>query len=138
MINKKRSESGQELVEFAFIMPMLMLILLGIIDFGILLYDKAVITNASREGARYGIVLRNPVYTEAQIEAYSLAYCRNHLITFGGVPNATAVATLPAQQSFGNQLTVQVAYTYNYLAIARLVGFGATIQLSSTTTMTYE
>ena len=51
-----RDEQGGSLVEFAIVMPLLFVILFGIIDFGILLYDKAMITNASREGASAGIV----------------------------------------------------------------------------------
>ena len=53
---KMRDESGGSLVEFAVIAPLLFVILFGIIEFGILLYDQAKITNASREGARAGIV----------------------------------------------------------------------------------
>jgi len=50
----KRGESGVAAVEFALILPVLMLILFGILNYGILLYDQAVITNAAREGARWG------------------------------------------------------------------------------------
>jgi Flp pilus assembly protein TadG len=138
MFKKVGSNGGQTIIEFAFILPLLLIILLGIIEFGVLLYDKAVITNASREGARYGIVLRNPRYTQQQIEDYARDYCKNHLLTFGGTSNPTANATVPVTQAFGDQLTVQVNYTYHYLAIYRFAGYSPTIQLSSTTTMTYE
>jgi Flp pilus assembly protein TadG len=37
------------------------MLLFGIIEFGIILYDKAMITNASREGARAGIVYSEPI-----------------------------------------------------------------------------
>ena len=53
-----KNQKGTEVVEFAIVSLLLFLLLFGIIDFGILLYDKAVITNASREGARAGIVQR--------------------------------------------------------------------------------
>ena len=39
-----REENGAALVEFALILPVLLLILLGIIEFGIILYDKAIRT----------------------------------------------------------------------------------------------
>ena len=51
-----RNEKGGSLVEFAIITPLLFVILFGIFESGLLLYNKAVITNASREGARAGIV----------------------------------------------------------------------------------
>ncbi len=56
MIMKIRSDHGASAVEFALVLPVLMLLTFGIIEFGVLLFDKAVITNASREGARMGIV----------------------------------------------------------------------------------
>ena len=55
---KIKSENGASAVEFALVMPLLFVLIFGIIEFGIFLYDKAVITNASREGARAGVVAR--------------------------------------------------------------------------------
>ena len=82
-----RDEHGGSLVEFAIVMPLLFVILFGIIEFGILLYDKAMITNASREGARAGIVfdatLRNEDNTinsegvEARVQDAVDAYLTN-------------------------------------------------------------
>ena len=51
-----RCQRGAAAVEFAIIAPLLFTIIFGIIEFSLLFYDKAVITNASREGARFGIV----------------------------------------------------------------------------------
>jgi Flp pilus assembly protein TadG len=50
-----RDTKGTAMVEFAIICTVLLMILFGIIDMGHALYMKAVVTNASREGARYGI-----------------------------------------------------------------------------------
>ena len=58
MRSKSSSQKGASAVEFALILPILILILFGIIEFSVILYDKAMITNASREGARKGIVFR--------------------------------------------------------------------------------
>ena len=52
----KSKEKGGSAVEFALVLPILVVILFGIIEFGFVLYDKAVITNASSEAARQGIV----------------------------------------------------------------------------------
>lgn len=136
---RPKNQTGQAIVEFALVLPLLLILIFGVMEFGILLYDKAVITNASREAARYGIVLRNPNYTKAQIEAYAEAYCLNNLISFGGSTNATANATVPASPSFGDQLTVQVSFTYTYLALPKFAApLGGTIQLNSVSVMTYE
>ena len=50
-----RSERGAELVEFALVFPTLLLVMLGIADFGFLFQRYEVITNAAREGARVAI-----------------------------------------------------------------------------------
>lgn len=47
-----KNEEGQSLVEFALVLPILMLILLGIIEFGWLFNAKITMTSAAREGAR--------------------------------------------------------------------------------------
>ncbi len=52
----RRSQRGQTLVEFALILPILILILFGILEFGRIFYSYISITNAVREGARIGVV----------------------------------------------------------------------------------
>lgn len=60
MVNKFRylnkSEKGQSLVELALILPILLLLLLGIIEFGRVFNAHLIITNASRDGVRQGAV----------------------------------------------------------------------------------
>jgi Flp pilus assembly protein TadG len=51
-----RGQKGQNLVEFALILPVLLLLLMGIIDFGYVFIAYTGLFNAAREGARYGIV----------------------------------------------------------------------------------
>ena len=52
----KKREDGQAMVEFALILPIFLLILCGIIDFGWLFYNQLSLNNACREGARYAVV----------------------------------------------------------------------------------
>lgn len=51
-MNNQRSR-GQSLIEFALVLPMLLVLILGAMDFGRMFYTKIVITNAAREGANY-------------------------------------------------------------------------------------
>jgi Flp pilus assembly protein TadG len=53
--SKLRKCDGAAMVEFAIGSTVLIMFILGIIEFGFLWYQKQVITNASREGARYGV-----------------------------------------------------------------------------------
>jgi Flp pilus assembly protein TadG len=55
-MNLRRSERGQSLVEFAVILPILVLLLVGIFDLGHVVWTNDAISNAAREAARYAIV----------------------------------------------------------------------------------
>lgn len=47
---------GAVFVEFAFLLPILLVLTFGLIEFGLFMYNQQVLANAAREGARYGIV----------------------------------------------------------------------------------
>ena len=64
---KRNDQRGASAVEFALILPVLFVLGFGIIEFSVALYDKAMITNASREGARAGIVFKIPPVTDEEI-----------------------------------------------------------------------
>lgn len=56
---RRRHARGQSLVEYAFIVPFLMLILLGILEFGFAFSHNITMEYATREGARTGAALNN-------------------------------------------------------------------------------
>jgi len=58
-----RNKRGQALIEFAFILPFLLVIVGGIVDFGLAFFVGQVIENAAREGARAGAVVRPESFT---------------------------------------------------------------------------
>lgn len=55
-LSKLKKERGQSLVEFALVLPILLVILCGILDFGWLFYNQLNLNNACREVARYSVV----------------------------------------------------------------------------------
>ena len=57
LIKKPKRTKGQGIVEFAIVLPILLLIVFGLIELGRLLFFYTVVNNASREGARYGIAV---------------------------------------------------------------------------------
>ena len=71
-----RSQAGAELVEFALVLPMMLLVFGGIVDFGLLLQRQQVVTNAAREGARLGVL---PGYTQTDVQARVTAFVREGL-----------------------------------------------------------
>lgn len=64
-----KGQRGTALVELALVAPIIVTVLFGMVEFGLIVYSKGVIANASREGARYGVVLTSPRRTAADIEA---------------------------------------------------------------------
>ena len=136
-----RDEHGGSLIEFAIVMPLLLLFLFAIIEFGILLYNQAVITNASREGARFGIVARAPRYTSAEISTQVNSFCdSNLLITFGSWSDPTVTANFDEGQNFGDPLSVTVQWSHRFLVLPNLPGVGLSnpVTLSAFTVMNYE
>jgi len=143
---KSASQKGAALVEFALVLIPLLLITFGIIEFGMLMYNQQVLTNASREGARAGIVVRTPnprlpATGANSIESVVQNYCLNHLVTFGAtnIPPTTTVTGYDPGAAFGTNLTVQVNYTYSFLVIPNFIpGITNPRPMQAITVMKYE
>lgn len=131
-------EDGAIVVEFVLILPIFLLILAGIMEFGLMLFNQQVLTNASREGARAGIILADPKPSEASIRSVV-----NTFLTNAGLTAANATVNVTGEGlGFGNDLTVRVDYLYNW-GILRLTGGILTggivsIPLRASTTMKHE
>ncbi len=151
----KRRQAGTEIVEFAIILPLLLLVMFGVMEFGLVLYDKALITNASREAARSGIAYKCPALTTQQITDVVTHYTEDtgghsFLVSFGSsaTPVVTVTPTPPATTincgaNLSAPLTVTVTYSYTFLVFGNLISLFASdftnpINLSATTVMYYE
>jgi Flp pilus assembly protein TadG len=143
-----RDEHGGALVEFAIVMPLLLLLVGGLVDFGILYYNKQVLTNASREGARAGIVYEldgegnKIVITEVDVQQIVQTYCSGKLWTFGGSSLPTATASGVGSLIYPADLTVTVSFTHTFLFSSLLNIFGGdlgpTLDISAETVMRME
>jgi Flp pilus assembly protein TadG len=108
------SERGAELIEMVVVLPLLLLVMFGIIDFGFMFQRYVVLTNAAMEGARVSIL---PSYTTADAEDRAESYAAT-----GGIPGTvTAVATQVSLPQPGGgtwpavQVVVNHTYTYEYI-----------------------
>lgn len=116
-----KSEKGAELVEFALTFPLLLLVILGIIDFGLLLHRVQVLTNAAREGARIAVL---PGYTAANVEERV-----NQYLLAAGLPgSATTVVGATETPNIGGTtcievIPVTVTYTHTYTFVGGIAGF---------------
>jgi hypothetical protein len=127
---KINNQNGAAMVEFAIVLPLLLILVFGIIEFGVMFYDKAVITNASREGVRAGITgLGDP-----EIKQIVLNYCNVNLINLDGNdafdPNKIFIS------SDGSDLIVRLEYSYDLL-LGSFFGFDNTT-ISAATVMRME
>jgi Flp pilus assembly protein TadG len=136
---RKRGERGAELIEFAFALPLLVFVVVGIIDFGFLFRDYEILTNAAREGARLRS-LADDYSTEdvqARVAAYAAASGLTGTVTTSVVPTDI---TFGANTVAGFTVTAQYPHTFQFLGpIAIFFGgsFG-TITLTATSTMRQE
>ena len=130
-----RGNRGVAAVEMALVLPILVVLVLGIIEFGILMFSQQVITNASREGARQGIVLATPRPTEGDVENVV-----NNYITAANIDGGLAeVIVVGAGGAAGTNLTVAVNYPYQFIALNNFVpGLPDPFLLNASTTMVLE
>ena len=134
-----RRQQGAELVEFAFVLPLLLFLIAGIIDFGFLFQGYEVITNAAREGARVGVL---PGYADADIQSRVASYVTTSGLT--GTATATVAHRSVPTGTGPNVSVVDVTVTYPYtMSVLGPIGslFGGsfgTVTLTSTATMRTE
>ena len=127
---RKLNERGAVAAEFALLLPLLLIILFGIIDFGMMMYSREIVTNAAREGARAGIVQGPPKRTGGEI----LAIVDNYLTGTGVNPADVNFTTAGAGPTNPYTLTVGGTYNYNFLVpvIPVLVGIPNPLDYSNT------
>jgi hypothetical protein len=132
-------QSGATAVEFAVVLPLLLVLIFGIIEFGLFLFNRQVINNAVREAARAGIVVRIPRLSDAEIDTIARNFCEQRLVTFGSGSLDIPLPLLRTDQSgnplgmdsngnpvlghFGDVLTVRATYPYDWLFLS-ILGIG--------------
>jgi Flp pilus assembly protein TadG len=101
MTRFRRCEGGQTAVEFALILPILILILMGVFDFGRAFYAYSVVANSAREGARAGVYANatNQNVTDA-INRYWIGLGTNPAITISPSPTRVTMGTISVTVSY--------------------------------------
>ncbi|HEX5645896.1 MAG TPA: TadE/TadG family type IV pilus assembly protein [Nitrospira sp.] len=138
MTSAKRilNERGIAAAEFALLLPVFLLILFSIIEFGMLMYGREIVTNAAREGARAGIVIGPNKPAAGAITAIA-----NNYLTGTGI-NPADVTFTPTGAGGVNPstLTVQAVYNYNFLIpyIPAVVGIPNPLIITTQVVMIHE
>jgi Flp pilus assembly protein TadG len=115
-------DRGSELVELAIVLPLLLLIVAGIADFGFLFQRYEVVTNAAREGARLA-VLKDDGYSIADVKQRVQDYLTVSGLTDGSP--TTDVTYAPVTMPSGlvvNVATVSVSYPSRFLFLGPIAG----------------
>ncbi len=126
MLNRSRSrqERGQEVVEFAILLPVLIWMLFGMLDFGRVYFSAITITNAARVGARYGIIypddtggITAAAQAEAQGSGVDLTDATVSTIELS-CPDSLTPTALPCDS--GTPVRVTITYRFSLILTAFL------------------
>jgi Flp pilus assembly protein TadG len=132
---RSQSQRGAALVEFALVVPLLLVVIAGIVDFGFLFQRYEVVTNAAREGARLGTL---PGYTDVSVRSHVRNYVQQGLALNNsalaaalptGTPDAVDVTYPNMTVDLGGGATsivpgirVQVTYKHSFLLLGPMLG----------------
>ena len=131
---RRKKQEGASLVEFSVIAPIFVVLLFGLVEFGMAIYDKGVLTNASREGARFGVVYSNPRKTSTDIRSQVQTYLTN-----AGFTDTATINVTGAGGNSGDSLQVTVTYPYHFTVLPNFVsGLTGTMNLTANTIMLME
>ena len=127
---------GAVAVEFVIVLPLLLFLIFGMIEFCLFMYNKQILTNAVREGARWGVLMRaaprNLTAEKAQIKAKVMEWCYNEntneikMISFGN--NSAPVVSDPIYEPTranevvltGDTLTVEATFKHTFLVLPNI------------------
>jgi len=84
-----RRDSGQTLLEFSLVIIFLVLVMIGTIDFARFFYTYATISNAAREGARFGIIYPNNIHAGFSPDPDNITYRVNSKLLMMGSSTET-------------------------------------------------
>jgi Flp pilus assembly protein TadG len=145
-MKKIGKSKGQALTEFALILPLLIVIVGGAVDFGLLFLVSNVVQNASREGVRVAVTLPGPIVTPTDPRIDSAVKAKYPEVgLFSGL---TVTNTEPTGAVCQQDMSVTVSgVTYNYIFLGLVTAplpllgfpeFQTSVPIARTTAMRYE
>jgi Flp pilus assembly protein TadG len=132
---KGQDERGQNLVEFALIVPFFLLLVFAIVDFGMGFHAYITITNSAREGARLGAVGGDADEIEDKVRSTADSLDDDKM----------TVTVVNAEGDPGEEVEVQVEYDYDLITpLSSLMGMvsggslGPTLEFDATSKFRIE
>lgn len=115
----RRSDEGQAVVEFALIVPVLLLLVLGVFEFGRAWSAHQALTDAAREGARTAVIA-DPAITEDSVQTV----VRNALAAASLDASLAEIELTGVSDPTGEPARVEVRYPYQFGMLQALQGIG--------------
>ncbi len=114
-----RSERSQSVVEFALVAPLFLVLIMGIIDFGLGFGSYVQLKNAAREGARYAVVGNPPGSYPADCTGSMTTSVIGHVCIAVNDLNLADLQSVSVQypngQASGNSVVVTAHYRYRLI-----------------------
>jgi Flp pilus assembly protein TadG len=125
----RRDDRGTALIEMAFTLPLLLLISVGIIEFGRAFQTWQIITNAAREGARVAVL---PGYSDAMVTSRVQQYVQAGVLDSNVTPTVTIQRAIAVSYGTGTATgsKVIVSFPFHFMVlndIAKLVVSNTTV-----------
>ena len=132
LLPANRNEAGTALIEFALVLPLILVLAMGMLDFGRAFHTKSLLDQAAREGARVAVI------TSPDLDIVTSRV--NSILAPAGITASSVTVTGPAAGTFLDVVTVNATFTFMTPGIYALVGgsYGNTIDMSSQVTMRHE
>ena len=119
MRNKLKNERGQTMTELALVLPILVVIVLAIAQFGVAFNNYVTVTDAARAAARKGAVSRESGDPQGDCQAAGYAAGQNL-----NNPGIDFVVTCSSSWGIGSDVTVTASYPYSISLLGWVVSSG--------------
>ena len=116
-----RNDRGASALEFALVVPLLLVLVMGIIEFGFMFQAQLALTHAAREGAR-----------RAAVDKYDAGEVVNQ--AFPVTPTISTVPSPPSAAASGDPISITLSYDYDW----QVLPFPGTVALTGSAVMRKE
>ena len=123
---------GQSIIEFCLALPLLIILVGGLTDFGLAFFVSIGLQNAVREGARIAATTKNLAASDTTVRDAVLA----EIPAIGSFTSLSVSNTVPSSANCTAEVTVAATGNYNF-SFLTYIGF-TSISLSRSTTMRYQ
>jgi len=125
-----RRQAGQAAVELALVIPLLLLLVFGVFEFGRLLNAYLTLQHAAREGARLGVLGATDSEIIAVIESTAVTLRTSDLVI--------EISPIQAGRTAGTIMTVTVTYAFEVVVPVISGIIGSSLPITSTLSMRVE